>query len=237
LTPQIGRIHSAIRLDFAARPKVPPRSRSIRLGTLAATLWLLGASYAHACTIPADIINNIVETFDEPDDRFESEFTKVTNGKLRVTPEPDPQTPVTALEPGSYTDFDACVMVENKEAVFYQDYKAWGGLAFWGNEEGTDYYAFVVDAKDAFAVLRFKNDEPTELVGWTKNDAIKPVTMLRVVAAKGHVTCFANDVQVCNLTIGSGSGSVGFVVWQDQSSGTSFDFDDFVVIDPNASKP
>jgi len=61
--------------------------------------------------------------------------------------------------------------------------------------------------------------------------------MLRVVAAKGHVNCFANDVQVCNLTIGSGSGSVGFVVWQDQSSGTSFDFDDFVVIDPNASKP
>jgi hypothetical protein len=112
---------------------VPPRSHSIRLGTLAATLWLLGASYAHACTIPADIINNIVETFDEPDDRFESEFTKVTNGKLRVTPEPDPQTPVTALEPGSYTDFDACVMVENKEAVFYQDYKAWGGLAFWGS--------------------------------------------------------------------------------------------------------
>ena len=38
-----------------------PRSRSIRLGILAATLWLLGASYAHACTIPADIINNIVE--------------------------------------------------------------------------------------------------------------------------------------------------------------------------------
>jgi hypothetical protein len=32
----------------------------------------------------------------------------------------------------------------------------------------------VVDAKDAFAVLRFKNGEPTELVGWTKNDAIKP---------------------------------------------------------------
>jgi hypothetical protein len=121
---------------------VPPRSRSIRLGTLAATLWLLGASYAHACTIPADIINNIVETFDEPDDRFESEFTKVTNGKLRVTPEPDPQTPVTALEPGSYTDFDACVMVENKEAVFYQDYKAWGGLAFWGNEEGNRLLCF-----------------------------------------------------------------------------------------------
>jgi hypothetical protein len=24
-------------------------------------------------------------------------------------------------------------MVENKEAVFYQDYKAWGGLAFWGS--------------------------------------------------------------------------------------------------------
>jgi hypothetical protein len=108
---------------------------------------------------------------------------------------------------------------------------------FGGTRKGTDYYAFVVDAKDAFAVLRFKNDEPTELVGWTKNDAIKPVTMLRVVAAKGHVTCFANDVQVSNLTIGSGSGSVGFVVWQDQSSGTSFDFDDFVVIDPNASKP
>jgi hypothetical protein len=27
-------------------------------------------------------------------------------------------------------------MVENKEAVFYQD-KAWGGLAFWANEAGT----------------------------------------------------------------------------------------------------
>lgn len=125
-------------------------------------------------------------------------------------------------------------MVEKKEA----DYKACGGLAFWGNEEGSDYYAFVVDAKDAFAVLRFKNGEPTELVGWTKNDAIKPVvTMLRVVAAKGHVTWFANDVQVCNLTIGSGSGSVGFVVWQNQGAGTSFDFDDFVVIEPKTSKP
>jgi hypothetical protein len=155
---------------------------------------------------------------------------------LRITPEADPQAPVTALE-RSYTDFDACVMVENKEAVFYQDYKAWGGLAFWGNEEGTDYYAFVVDAKDAFAVLRFKNDEPTELVAWTKNDAIKPVTMLRVVAAKGQVTCFANDVQVCNLTAGPGSGSVGFVVWQNQGSGTSFDFDDFVVTEPKTSKP
>ena len=63
------------------------------------------------------------------------------------------------------------------------------------------------------------------------------VTMLRVVAAKGHVTCFANEIQVCNLTIGSGYGSVGFVVWQNPGRGSSFDFDDFVVIEPKTSKP
>lgn len=218
-------------------PLVLPRPHIIRVGIFASTVWFCALGPSHACTIPDDIINNVVETFDEPDERFESEFTKITNGKLRITPEADPEAPVTALEPGSYTDFDACVMVENKEAVFYQDYKAWAGLAFWGNEAGTDYYAFVVDAKDAFAVLRFKNDEPSELVGWTKNKAIRPVTMLRVVAVKNHVTCFANDVQVCNLTITPGSGSVGFVVWQNQGAATSFDFDDFVVMEPKSSKP
>jgi hypothetical protein len=61
--------------------------------------------------------------------------------------------------------------------------------------------------------------------------------MLRVVAVKNHVTCFANDVQVCNLTITPGSGSVGFVVWQNQGAATSFDFDDFVVMEPKSSKP
>jgi hypothetical protein len=217
---------------------VPPRPRTIGVGIVAAALWLFAPRLSQACTIPEDEFNNVVETFNEPDSRFESQYTKITDGKLRITAEADPVAPLTALEPGSYNDFDACVTVENKQATFHQNYKAWAGLAFWANEEATDFYAFVVDAKRSFAVLQFKNDQPSELVGWSKNDAIGPVTTLRVVTAKDHVTCFANDVQVCNLTITPpGAGSLGFAVWQNEKSGASFDFDNFVVIEPKGSTP
>jgi len=105
------------------------------------------------------------------------------------------------------------------------------GLIF--RRQGAKFYLFRINDYNSFAVQFIDNGEWTDVIGWTKTNAVQVGSFndLAVVAIGSELTFYINQTQVGSVTDTlSKQGNIGFTISTEKvSERVDFEFDDFEV--------
>ena len=128
----------------------------------------------------------------QTNDYFEPLNRKIVDGRYRWEAETSKPNSISPVWLTSYQVSDFQLIVNGKQIMGNGTGSGWGVI--FRIQDNQNYYSFRMTDSQSFAVSVQKNGQWTNLVDWTKSDAIKPngVNQLEVMARRTHFTFTIN---------------------------------------------